>query len=96
MGRSMMWLVDSVSVAPPVNATAPQEVKDVMDKMLGLVMYISIGMALAMLVAAGVFAWQGNQGHGSGVSPALQSKVIGACIALGIIGGATGIANFFL
>ncbi len=95
MGRSMLVLVDAVS-APPVNADAPAEVKAAMGKMLGLVMYISIGMALAMLVAAGVFAWQGNQGHGSGVSPALQSKVIGACIALAIIGGATGIANFFL
>ena len=80
----------------PVTPDAPAEVKAGVNKILGLVMYVSIGMAVAMFFAAGAWAWAGNQGHGQGVSPQLQSRVMGGIIALVVIAGASGIASFFL
>ena len=80
----------------PVTADAPAAVKAGMGKLLGVVMYISIGMAIAMFLAAGAWAWAGNQGHGNGISPQLQSKVMGGIVALVIIASASGIATFFL
>ncbi len=79
-----------------VQPSAPPEVAAAMTKILGVVMYVSIGMAIAMFLAAGAFAWAGNHGHGQGISPQLQSKVMSGVIALTIIGASTGIATFFL
>ena len=95
MVRAGLWMTAGNPI-DPVSPNAPDSVKAGMNKILGVVMYVSIGMAIAMFLAAGAWAWAGNHGQGNGISPQLQSKVMGGIVALVIIAGASGIAGFFL
>jgi hypothetical protein len=92
MTRLQGWVA---SVSPPT-PSAPAEVERGLSKALGLAMYVSIAACVGVLVLAGVWAAAGSQGHGSGVTPELQRKVVGVVIALVVIASASGITNFFL
>ena len=92
MGR-LLGLVSSVN---PPSPAAPSEVEAGLGKALGLAMYVSIAACVGVLVLAGVWAAASTQGHGSGITPELQRKVVGVVIALIVIASASGITNFFL
>lgn len=93
MGGLYGWLVSSVS---PPSPAAPSEVEAGLSKALGLAMYVSIAACVGVLVLAGVWAAASTQGHGSGITPELQRKVVSVVIALIVIASASGITNFFL
>ena len=96
MFAAMRVIEGVVASVPQPVPSAPADVQAGVNKILGLVMYVSIAMAVCMFLAAGAWAWAGNNGHGNGISPQLQSKVMGGIVALIIIASASGIANFFL
>ncbi len=87
------WMASSVS---PPSPAAPSEVEAGLSKALGLAMYVSIAACVGVLVLAGVWAAASTQGHGAGITPELQRKVVGVVIALIVIASASGITNFFL
>lgn len=93
MGGLYGWVVSSVS---PPSPSAPAEVEAGLSRALGLAMYVSIAACVGVLVLAGVWAAASTQGHGSGITPDLQRKVVGVVIALIVIASASGITNFFL
>lgn len=93
--KTVATLISRVITGTDFTPDAPAEVKAGMDKIGGLVMYISLSAVAMLLVAAGIWAWAGNNGHGSGVSPEMQKRVSSAVIALVVIAGASGIVKFF-
>ena len=84
----------AASIVPDPDAAAPEQLKQKVDIVLGLVKYGSLIAVLAILLGAGMVAVAGDRGYGGGMSPELKSTVMKGVIALVIVASATQIVTF--
>jgi hypothetical protein len=88
-------LIEVVAQAiPNPPPAAPADLASKAAIAIGLVKWISIISALAVLAGAGTLLFAGERGYGGGISPDLKSKLGSVIVVLLIVGASTQIVEF--
>jgi hypothetical protein len=91
----LIQAVDLVAQAiPNPPPAAPGDLASKAATAIGLVKWISIISALAVLAGAGTLLFAGERGYGGGISPDLKSKLGSVVVVLLIVGASTQIVQF--
>jgi hypothetical protein len=91
----LMHTLDLVAQAiPNPPPAAPADLSSKAATAIGLVKWISIISALAVLAGAGTLLFAGEKGYGGGISPDLKSKLGSVVVVLLIVGASTQIVQF--
>lgn len=91
----LMQALDVIAQAiPNPPPAAPADLAAKAATAIGLVKWISIISALAVLAGAGTMLLAGERGHGGGISPDLKSKLGSVVVVLLIVGASTQIVQF--
>lgn len=90
----MQTLAEFPAAIPNPPPAAPGELATKAATAIGLVKWISIISALAVLAGAGTMLFAAERGHGGGISPDLKAKLGSVVVVLLIVGASTQIVQF--
>ena len=91
-----MFHVLAVALAglPDPPPSAPAGLADKANTVLGLIKWVSLMSALAVLMGAGGLLFAAERGHGGGLSDRMKSTLGSVLVALVVVGAASAIVSF--
>lgn len=87
-------LVVALAGLPDPPASAPAGLADKANTVLGLIKWVSLMSALAVLMGAGGLLFAAERGHGGGLSDRMKSTLGSVLVALVVVGAASAIVSF--